>query len=145
MYPQFCQRSRPFVEPANGSPSPSDLAMMLTSLPCSLSLKRKDCSVFYDLIGQARHFMNKCVRNSIQFWICCNIAVAVLGLVILLMLLPPLYSLSDSIWLSCIIVPVLTIGLAFSIMTRVDISVMNSPSWKNQVVIDQQVRASFRG
>ncbi|OXA57950.1 hypothetical protein Fcan01_07407 [Folsomia candida] len=139
LYPQSCQRRPTFVEPKNGCASPTDIAMLLTSLPCALSLKRKDCSLFYDLIAQARHFMNKCVRNAIQFWICCNCSVTFLGLLALLMLLPPLFSLSDSIWLSCIIIPILTMGLAFSIINRVDISVMSAPSFKNQMIIDRQM------
>lgn len=59
------------------------------------------------------------------------------------MLLPPLFSLSDSIWLSCIIIPILTMGLAFSIINRVDISVMSAPSFKNQMIIDRQVTFEF--
>lgn len=144
LYPQSCQRRPTFTEPKNGGCSPTDIAMLLTSLPCSLSLRRQDCALLYELISQARHFMNKCVRNSIQFYICCNIAVCFTGLLALLMLLPPLFALSDSIWLSCIIIPIMTMGLAFSIMSRVDISVMSAPTWKNQMVIDRQVHKKIQ-
>jgi hypothetical protein len=62
-----------------------------------------------------------------------------LGLFSLCMLLPPLFSLSDSIWLSIVVVPIMTMGLAFAISSRVDISVMSAPSWKNQMIIDRQM------
>lgn len=139
MYPQSCQKTAAFSEPSGDLPAPSDVAMLLTSLPSSLTFRRRDYISFYDLIAQARHFMNRCVRNSMQYWLCCSIAVTMLGLFSLLMLLPPLYSLGDSIWLSVVIVPILTLGLAFSIMEKVDYNVMDNASWKNQCQVDRQV------
>ncbi|ODN05210.1 hypothetical protein Ocin01_01491 [Orchesella cincta] len=139
MFPQSCQKTPAFSNPSGGVPAPSDVAMLLTSLPSSLTFRRRDYISFYDLVAQARHFMNRCIRNSMQYWLCCNIAVTVLGLFTLLMLLPPLFALGDAIWLSCAIIPVLTLGLAFSIMEKVDYNVMDNASWKNQCQVDRQM------
>lgn len=140
MYPQSCQKTSAFTPPPGGVLAPTDVATLLTSLPSSLTFRRRDYVSFYDLIAQARHFMNRCVRNSMQYWLCCNIAVTLLGLFTLLMLLPPLFALGDAIWLTCVIIPILTLGIAFSIMERLDHTVMKNASWKNQCQVDRQVK-----
>lgn len=136
MYPQACQKQQVFVPTF---PSPTEVAMLMTSMPCSLFFKRTEQLAFYPLIALARHFMNNCVRNTFQFWCCCQVTLVLLGLIATLILLPPLYTLGDSIWCVAVIVPAVCLGLAFSIMDRIEEDVMSRASWKNQWVLDRQV------
>ncbi len=119
--------------------------MLLTSLPCSMSLKRTDRVFFYDLIAHARHFMNNCMRNSVQFWLSCQVAVSVLGLLSLLLLLPPLFTLGDAMWLSCFVIPILALTISFATMDRVEAGVMEIASTKNQVTVDRSVSHPVQG
>ena len=105
--------------------------MLMTSMPCSLFFKRTEQLVFYPLIALAQHFMNNCVRNTFQFWCCCQVRLVLLGLIPTLILLPPLRCMGDSLGTVAIVVPALSLGLAFSIMDRIEDDVMSRASWKN--------------
>ena len=144
LYPQACQKQEIFVPPSKNRAAPTEVAMLLTSLPCSMHLKRTDNVSFYHLIAHARHFMNNCIRNSIQFWLCCQVAVTVLGLISLLMLLPPLFTIGDAMWLSCFVIPTLALTLSFATMDRVESDVMELASTKNQVTLDRNVSVIYK-
>ena len=64
--------------------------------------------------------MNNYVRNTFQFWCCCQVTLVLLDLISTLILLPHLYTLGDSLWTVSIIVPGRSLGLAFSIMDRIE-------------------------
>lgn len=139
LFPQACQQQEIYVPPNTGKASPTDVSMLLSSLPCSLALKRSDPISFYHLIAHSRHYMNNCIRNSIQFWLCCQVSVTLLGLISLLMLIPPLFTIADTMWLSCCVIPILSLTLSFATMDTVDPEAMESASFKNQVTLDKNV------
>ena len=128
MYPQACQKQQIYVPTF---PSPTEVAMLMTSMPCSLFFKLTEQLAFYTLIALARHFIYNCVRNTFQFWFCCQVTLVLLVLIPTLILLPPLYMLGDSLWTVSTIVPGMSLGLAFIIMDRIEEDVMSRASWKN--------------
>lgn len=130
MYPQACRKQECFSSPRNKCVSPVEVATILSSLACSVVFKREDVTSIYSLIAQARHFMNNCSRNSLQFWLSCQISLTVLGLMGLLFLLPPLFVMSDVIWLSCFVIPLLALTLSFATMGRVA-SIMHKSIYKS--------------
>jgi len=119
LYPQACQKQEIYVPANPGKASPVEVSMLLTSLPCSLALKRSDPISFYHLIAHSRHYMNNCIRNSVQFWLCCQVSITLLGLTSLLMLIPPIFTIADTMWLSIVVVPVLSLTLSFATMDTV--------------------------
>jgi hypothetical protein len=89
---------------------PTDLARQLITLPCSLSIYRQNSIIFYQLIMEARHYMLK-MRNSFQFLLSSCLSLSLAQLLTSLLFLPPLLSPGAVIWLSCIILPILSASL----------------------------------
>lgn len=54
------------------------------------------------------------------------------------LLLPPLFSIDQVIWLSCLIIPMLSISM---IATPIDATIMQRATGKNQCIVNRQVRS----
>ena len=132
MYPQVCitepiKEADGFIEslPDNFI-GPTDLARQLISLPCSLSLYRQNSMIFYQLILEARHYMLK-MRNCFQFFLSSCLSLSLAQLLTSLLFLPPLLSPGVVLWLSCIVLPILSCSL---MGTVVDDQVMSIATGK---------------
>jgi len=116
MYPQVCitepiKEADGFIEslPDNFI-GPTDLARQLITLPCSLSIYRQNSVIFYQLIMEARHYMMK-MRNSFQFLLSSCLSLSLAQLLTSLLFLPPLLSPGVVLWLTCIVLPILSSSL----------------------------------
>ncbi|XP_014604302.1 PREDICTED: uncharacterized protein KIAA0195 isoform X1 [Polistes canadensis] len=136
LYPQVCQKIPVLAQtrPDQG-PSPVDLSRTLNSVACSLSVKREDPITIFHLIMEARHYM-KCLWNCVQFWLCCTVTLSFAQAISAILLLPPLLSVSQIVWLSCFIIPFLSISM---IATPMDSTIMQRATGKNQCIINGQV------
>ncbi|XP_047352774.1 transmembrane protein 94 isoform X3 [Vespa velutina] len=136
LYPQVCQKIPVLAQtrPDQG-PSPVDLSRTLNSIACSLSVKREDPITIFHLIMEARHYM-KCLWNCVQFWLCCTVTLSFAQAISAILLLPPLLSVYQIVWLSCLIIPVLSISM---IATPMDSTIMQRATGKNQCIINGQV------
>ncbi|XP_076171840.1 transmembrane protein 94-like protein l(2)k05819 isoform X4 [Ptiloglossa arizonensis] len=136
LYPQVCQRV-PVLSPTreDQGPSPVDLSRALNSIACSLSVKREDPIAVFHLIMEARHYM-KCLWNCVQFWLCCTVTLSFTQAVSGFLLLPPLFSVDQVLWLSCLIIPMLSISM---IATPKDPTIMQHATGKNQCTVNGQV------
>ncbi|CAG9860047.1 unnamed protein product [Phyllotreta striolata] len=127
LYPQVCQKLKPFKQHANGL-GPIDLSVQLNSIPCSLSFKRDSQLPIYRLILESRNFITS-IWNSGQFWLCCCIALSLLQVISAVLMLPGLLTTGQVLWFSCLVVPLISISL----MARpIDPDVMKKPQGKNQ-------------
>ncbi|XP_076680617.1 transmembrane protein 94-like protein l(2)k05819 isoform X2 [Andrena cerasifolii] len=136
LYPQVCQRV-PVLAPTRDDqgPSPVDLSRALNSVACSLSVKREDPIAIFHLIMEARHYM-KCLWNCVQFWLCCTVTLSFTQALSGFFLLPPLFTVDQVLWLSCLIIPMLSISM---IATPMDATIMQRATGKNQCTINGQV------
>lgn len=132
MYPQVCitepiKEADGFIEslPDNFI-GPTDLARQLITLPCSLSLYRQNSMIFYHLILEARHYMLK-MRNCFQFFLSSCLSLSLAQLLTSMLFLPPLLSPGVILWLSCIVLPILSCSL---MGTEVDDQVMSIATGK---------------
>lgn len=134
LYPEVCVKQTvvegdPYItsQLSNVFMSPTNLARHLISLPCSLSLRREDPFSLYRLVMEARSFMNN-LRNSLQFLLCCSLSLSIVQLFASMLLLPPLLTSGQVVWLVFFILPV----LSFSLMgTPVDPHIMTMATGKN--------------
>ena len=134
LYPEICVKETVIEgdevltsQLSGGFMSPTNLARHLISLPCSLSLHREDPFSLYRLVMEARSFMNN-LRNSLQFLLCCSLSLSIVQLFASMLLLPPLLTSGQVIWLVFFVLPV----LSFSLMgTPVDPHVMTMATGKN--------------
>ncbi|XP_046427153.1 transmembrane protein 94 isoform X1 [Neodiprion fabricii] len=136
LYPQVCQKV-PVMMPTteDQGPSPVDLSRTLNSISCSLSIKREDPIALYHLVMEARHYM-QCVWNCVQFWICCVVTLSMAQLLSSFLMLPPLFSVGQVLWLSCLIIPLLSVSL---VATPTDPTIMQRATGKNQCLVNGQV------
>ncbi|XP_012271899.1 transmembrane protein 94 isoform X2 [Orussus abietinus] len=136
LYPQVCQRV-PVMTPTkeDQGPSPVDLSRELNSVSCSLSVKREDPIALYHLVMEARHYM-KCLWNCVQFWLCCVVTASVAQSLSAFLLLPPMFTVGQVLWLSCVIVPLLSVSM---VATPTDPMIMQRATGKNQCVVTLQV------
>ncbi|XP_053975202.1 transmembrane protein 94 isoform X3 [Hylaeus volcanicus] len=136
LYPQVCQRV-PVLSATreDQGPSPIDLSRALNSIACSLSVKREDPIAVFHLIMEARHYM-KCLWNCVQFWLCCTVTLSFTQAVSGFLLLPPLFSVDQVLWLSCLVIPMLSISM---IATPKDTTIMQRATGKNQCTVNGQV------
>ncbi|CAL7933066.1 unnamed protein product [Xylocopa violacea] len=121
LYPQVCQRI-PVLTPTTEDQglSPVDLSRALNSIACSLSVRREDPIAIFHLIMEARHYMT-CLWNCVQFWLCCTVTLSFTQAVSCFLLLPPLFSVDQILWLCCLIIPMLSISM---IATPMDPTIM---------------------
>ncbi|KAK9307442.1 hypothetical protein QLX08_002248 [Tetragonisca angustula] len=136
LYPQVCQRI-PVLIPTreDQGPSPVDLSRALNSVACSLSVKREDPIAIFHLIMEARHYMT-CLWNCVQFWLCCTITLSFTQALSGFLLLPPLFSVDQVLWLCCLIIPMLSISM---IATPMDPTIMQRATGKNQCTVNGQI------
>ncbi|XP_012258438.1 transmembrane protein 94 isoform X2 [Athalia rosae] len=136
LYPQVCQKVPVMTAPREDyGPSPVDLSRALNSISCSLSIRREDPVALYHLVMEARHYM-QCVWNSVQFWICCVVTASLAQLLSGFLMLPPLFSIGQVMWLSCLIIPLLSVSL---VATPTDPTIMQRATGKNQCLVNGQV------
>lgn len=106
--------------------SPTDLANQLVALPCSLTMSRQNAIIFYQLIMNARDYMMR-MRNIFQFFLCSSLSLSLAQLITSLAFLPPLFSPGNVLWLSLIVIPILSVSL---MGTQPDTDVMNVATGK---------------
>ncbi|XP_026670236.1 transmembrane protein 94 isoform X6 [Ceratina calcarata] len=136
LYPQVCQRIPVLASTREDQgPSPVDLSRALNSVSCSLSVKREDPIAIFHLVMEARHYMT-CLWNCVQFWLCCTITLSFTQAMSGFLLLPPLFSVDQVLWLCCLIIPVLSISM---IATPIDHTIMQRATGKNQCTVNGQV------
>lgn len=90
--------------------SPTDLASQLIALPCSLTMSRQNAIIFYQLIMNARDFMMR-MRNIFQFFLSSCLSLSLAQMITSLVFLPPLLSPGIVLWLSLIVIPILSVSL----------------------------------
>ncbi|XP_044272389.1 transmembrane protein 94 isoform X2 [Tribolium madens] len=131
LFPQMCQKVPVYQKPKTGV-SPLDLSRDLNSIACSLCLKREDPISFYHLVMEARHFVT-ILWSAVQFWVSCCVILSVMQLVSVLVMLPPVLTTGQILWLTCLVVPMLSVSL---MGLPVDPEVMKKPQGKNQVGVN---------
>ncbi|XP_051174017.1 transmembrane protein 94 isoform X2 [Leptopilina boulardi] len=136
LYPQVCQRVPVLISTKEEQgPSPIDLSRSLNSIACSLSVRREDPIAIFHLVMEARHYM-KCLWNCVQFWLGCVVTLAAVQAISGFLLLPPLFSIGQVLWLTCLIIPLLSISM---VATPTDSTIMQRATGKNQCIINGQV------
>ncbi|XP_033214958.1 transmembrane protein 94 isoform X2 [Belonocnema kinseyi] len=136
LYPQVCQRVPVLISTKEEQgPSPIDLSRSLNSVACSLSVRREDPIAIFHLVMEARHYM-KCLWNCVQFWLGCVVTLSAAQAFSGFLLLPPLFSVGQVLWLTCLIIPLLSISM---VATPTDSTIMQRATGKNQCVINRQV------
>ncbi|CAG5101385.1 Similar to Tmem94: Transmembrane protein 94 (Mus musculus) [Cotesia congregata] len=136
LYPQVCQKIPVMVNTNDEQgPSPIDLSRALNSIACSLCVKREDPIALFHLVMEARDYM-RCLWNCVQFWLCCIVTLSFTQALSVLLLLPPLFSISQVIWLICLIIPLLSISM---MATPIDPTIMQRATGKNQCVVNSKV------
>lgn len=83
----------------------------------------------------------KCLRNCVQFWLCCLVTLSLVQALSALLLLPPLFSVGQVLWLGFLIVPLLAVSL---VGTPTDPTIMQRATGKNQCAIGAQVCWLYR-
>ncbi|XP_067006534.2 endoplasmic reticulum magnesium-transporting P-type ATPase [Anabrus simplex] len=136
LYPQVCQKVPVFKEttPEQG-PSPIELSRTLNAIACSLSYRREKSISIFHLIMESRHHM-QCVRNCVQFWMCCAVSVSTLQVIGMFLMLPPVFSTGEVLWLFCLVVPLLSLSM---VGNPTDPLTMQRATGKNQCDINMQV------
>ncbi|GJQ72359.1 hypothetical protein Trydic_g3444 [Trypoxylus dichotomus] len=136
LYPQVCQLIPPYkpVE-ANDVLSPIELARRLSSIACSLSVKKEEPTPIYHLIRESRHYVC-CFRNSVQFWLCCCMSISLMQIIAAIFMLPALLTPGQVLWLVCFIVPLLSVSL---MGTPVESDIMKRPQARLQVMFNKEI------
>ncbi|XP_057369494.1 transmembrane protein 94-like isoform X2 [Daphnia carinata] len=134
LYPQVCQQV-PVVSPVSQTNvlSPAELSRRLNSLPCALSFHRDELSSLLHLVLESRH-VGFCLRNVLQLWAASIASLSTVQLIAALFFLPPIFTTGQVLWLSCIIIPLLSISLMGA---PTDPDVMNIATGKNSRKIDK--------
>ncbi|XP_072762979.1 transmembrane protein 94 isoform X2 [Anoplolepis gracilipes] len=136
LYPQVCQKLPVLVSTTEDQGiSPVDLSRTLNSVACSLSVRREDPVAIFHLIMEARHYM-KNLWNCMQFWLCCSVTLAFTQTLSAFLLLPPLFSIDQILWLCCLIIPVLSTSM---IATPIDPTIMQRATGKNQCTVNGEI------
>lgn len=134
LFPQVCQKVPAYV-PLLDSVSPIQLSGRLNSLPCCVSITRQRPVSLFHLIMHARHFM-LCLWNCIQFWLCSVTALCFLQLITIMVMLPPLLSAGEVLWLSSVVIPLLSVSL---VSCPINIKIMSKPVAKRQWTVNSEV------
>ncbi|KAF4527294.1 hypothetical protein B566_EDAN001068 [Ephemera danica] len=136
LYPQVCQRVPVFspVSPDH-SPSPVELSKALNSVACSVSFLREDPISIFHLIMECRHFM-QCITNSLQFWLSSSISISLVQIVATLVVLPPIFTTGQVLWMQCVVIPFLALAL---IGKPTDSYIMQRATGKNQCSITTEL------
>ena len=78
----------------------------------------------------------RCLWNCVQFWLCCMVTLSLAQVFSAFLLLPPLLSVGQVLWLVIVIVPLLAVSL---VGAPTDPSIMQSATGKNQCAVSGQV------
>ncbi|KAK7869540.1 hypothetical protein R5R35_002309 [Gryllus longicercus] len=136
LYPQVCQKVPVYKQTTTQQgPSPVELSRALNSIACSISFRREDPISIFHLIMECRHHM-QCVRNCMQFWMCCAGAVSGIQVLNISLMLPPIFSFGQVLWLVCVIIPILSLSL---VGKPTDPQVMQKATGKNQNIVNTEV------
>ncbi|XP_020627976.1 transmembrane protein 94-like [Orbicella faveolata] len=90
--------------------SPLELSAFLNALPCSLAFHRDASFEFKDLIKEARRLCFG-LRNCFSFMLSCQLVLSAVMFLSSCFLLPPPFTGLHLLWLSCLIVPLLSLSL----------------------------------
>ncbi|XP_073997846.1 transmembrane protein 94-like protein l(2)k05819 isoform X2 [Rhodnius prolixus] len=134
LYPQVCQKV-PVFSPPTDIVSPMQLSQRLNSLPCSVAVTRQRPVSLYHLIMHARHYM-KCLWNCVQFWMCGVFTISILQVIAAIVMLPPIFTTGQILWLSCVVVPFLALSL---VHIPANTQVMQRPGSKSQSNVNSEV------
>ncbi|XP_046406252.1 transmembrane protein 94 isoform X2 [Ischnura elegans] len=136
LYPQVCQKVPVYVPTSpDCGPSPVELSQTLSSIVCSLSFVRDAPISIFHLIMESRHYM-QCVWNVVQFWMSCVVSLSLVQFLGVLLMLPPVFSTGQVLWLICVIIPILAMSL---IGTPTDPKVMHRATGKGQSHVTMEV------
>ncbi|CAL4159798.1 unnamed protein product, partial [Meganyctiphanes norvegica] len=136
LYPQVCMREPVMTRPGpSKGPSPTDVARILNSLPCSLSFQRDDKVSLVHLILVSRHFMQH-VMSCLQFLACCCLALSLLQVLATIAALPPLLSTGGVVWMVTVVIPVLSVSL---VGAPTNPAVMNQATGKNHTQLNKEL------
>ncbi|XP_011308488.1 uncharacterized protein KIAA0195 isoform X3 [Fopius arisanus] len=136
LYPQVCQKIPVMTSTKEEQgPSPIELSRALNCIACSLSVKREDPIAMFHLVMEARDYM-KCLWNCVQFWLCCVVTLSLVQALSGFFMLPPLLSVGQTLWLICLIIPLLSISM---IATPTDPTIMQRATGKNQCAVTGEV------
>lgn len=83
----------------------------------------------------ARHYM-KCLWNCVQFWVCGVFTISVLQVIAAIVMLPPIFTTGQILWLSCVVVPLLALSL---VHIPANTQVMQRPGSKSQLNVNSEV------
>ena len=122
LYPQVCQQV-PVCAPVEETNiiSPVELSRRLNALPCALGFHRDELPSLLHLVLESQH-VGLCLRNTLQFWAASAASLSVIQLLAALFFLPPLFTIGQIIWFTCITISLLSV---LWIGVRTDPSVMN--------------------
>ncbi|XP_027057487.1 transmembrane protein 94-like isoform X1 [Pocillopora damicornis] len=90
--------------------SPLELSAFLNALPCSLAFHRDASFKFLNLIKEARRICFG-LKNCFSFMLSCQLVLSAMMLLSSCVLLPPPLTGLHLLWLSCLIVPLLSLSL----------------------------------
>ncbi|XP_034247469.1 transmembrane protein 94 isoform X2 [Thrips palmi] len=140
LYPQVCQKVA-VLNPVSErqGPGPTDLSRALNSVVCSLGFRRDRPISLFQLIMEARHFM-QCVWNCVQFWVCCGVSLSTLQTLAVFLMLPPLFTTGQVMWFVCVVIPVLSLSLVGS---PTDPQVMQRPTSNKQGAVISSRRVAI--
>ena len=130
-YPQLCQKV-PVSSPPKTGPSPVAISQLLNSVASSLSFRMDDEISIFHLILESRQFTLS-MTGAMKFWACSLISLASLQLVSLLLTLPLFLTTGQTLWMTLLIVPLLSLSLLGS---KTDPNVMNISTGKNTIIVN---------
>ena len=128
-YPQLCQEVPVFVPPKGGEPSPVAVSQLLNSVASSLSFRMEDEISIFHLILESRHF-NLSLWNAMQFWTCALIFVSGCVFSSQLLMLPPLLTPGQILYVCLVFIPMVSMSLLGS---KSHPNTMNLSTGKNVV------------
>uniref|UniRef100_A0A1B6CIN0 Cation-transporting P-type ATPase C-terminal domain-containing protein n=1 Tax=Clastoptera arizonana TaxID=38151 RepID=A0A1B6CIN0_9HEMI len=132
-YPQVCQKVSVFQPTTfNQGPSPIQFSQKLNSVPCSISFNKEDSVSIFHLVLESRHLM-QAIWNCVQYWICCVITLGSVQLVNTFFMLPPIFTIGQLLWISCIVIPLLSLSM---VANPTDPAVMQKATDKNHCLVN---------
>lgn len=139
LYPQVCQQV-PVCVPVEETNiiSPVELSRRLNALPCALSFHRDELPSLLHLMLKSRWSVS--TQRTPVLGGFSRFSLSVIQLLAALLFLPPVFTIGQIIWLTCITTPLLSVSL---IGVPTDPAVMNITTGKNLRKLDRGVRNTF--
>ncbi|CAM1310652.1 KIAA0195 (predicted) [Pycnogonum litorale] len=135
LYPQICMKKD--VMESNVPPvglSPTKISGMLNSIACSLSYHRESSVSLHQLIMEARHYMIS-MSTCFQLMLYCCLTVTITQLAGCFIFLPPILTGTQILWVTCLIVPVISLPIIFN---PTDPGVMSLATGKSVCTFDRK-------